>query len=193
MSTGTYGPLPSAVAARVRVALVTPALAAQVRALRVAPEQYGYVGDVVFNLIDAERDPHSDAMAILVDDPAEGVQVIGFYRIDQAPTIVSRTRFDNASLGLRAWFLDRGWQGRGLAAPALFACCADLEQRYPGRYLLALNVNCSNVVAIRAYRRAGFVDTGELFFGGSAGPQRLLVRRLRGAGVGESRHGRADD
>jgi hypothetical protein len=44
--------------------------------------------------------------------------------------------------------------------------------------LLALNVNCRNIAAIRAYRNAGFVDSGELVFGGPAGPQHLMLRSL---------------
>lgn len=156
-----------------RVCPVTPALAPAVRALRVAAGQHAYVGDVAFNLIDAERNPDSDAMAILGDGA-----VIGFYRLDYRPTVISRHPLGTASVVLRALLLDRGWQGRGLAAAALAACCADLGRRHPGRRLLALNVDCGNVVAIRAYRNAGFVDSGELHHGGRAGPQRLMLRRL---------------
>lgn len=156
----------------IRVAPVTPALAAQVRALRVAPEQYSFVGDIVFNLVDAERDPRSDAMAIL-----DGDEVIGFYRLDYAPTIVAWQPVP-ASVGLRAFLIDRRYQGRGFGTLAIDACCADLRRRHPERRLLALNVNCINRSAIRAYRKAGFVDTGELYFGGKAGPQHLMLRSL---------------
>lgn len=157
----------------IRVAAVTPALAEAVRALRVTPEQYPYVGDASFNLADADADPNSDAMAILSGDAA-----IGFYRLDYAPTIVAWKPICPASVGLRAFMLDRNWQGHGLGAAAVRACCDDLQRRHPERRLLALNVNCRNLVAIRAYRRAGFVDTGEFHFGGKAGPQHLLVRWL---------------
>lgn len=156
----------------IRVAPVTPELAAQVRALRVAPEQYSFVGDISFNLVDAERDPRSDAMAIL-----NGGDAIGFYRLDYAPTIVAWKPVP-ASVGLRAFLIDRRFQGRGFGTCAIAACCADLRQRHPERKLLALNVNCCNRSAIRAYRNAGFVDTGELYFGGSAGPQHLMLRSL---------------
>jgi len=155
------------------VAPVTPELGEAVRRLRVAPDQAPFVGDTGFNLDDALRDPRSDAMAILV-----GAVAIGFYRIDHAPTIVARRSIGEASLGLRAFFIDADWQGRGLGTRAVQACCEDLRTRHPGRRLLALNVNCRNVAAINAYRKAGFVDTGELYLGGSAGPQHLMVRRL---------------
>ena len=156
----------------VRVARVTGELAPQVRALRVAPDQYSFVGDVEFNLVDAQRDPRSDAMAILADD-----EVIGFYRLDYAPTIVAWKPVP-ASVGLRSFLIDRRYQGHGYGTAAVEACCADVRRRHPEPRLLALNVNCMNRGAIRAYRKAGFVDTGELYFGGSAGPQHLMLRSL---------------
>jgi len=158
--------------AAIRVAPVTPELAERVRALRVDADQYAYVGDVSFNLIDAERDPLSDAMAILADD-----QVIGFYRLDYAATIVTCKPLD-AGIGLRAFLIDRSCQGQGLGTRAIGAVCEDIHRRHPDKRVLALNVNCRNLAAIRAYRNAGFVDTGELYFGGSAGPQHLMLRRL---------------
>ncbi len=156
-----------------RVAAVTPQLADAVRALRVSPEQAPFVGDTGFNLDDALRDPNSEAMAILV-----GAAAVGFYRLDFKPTIVARRSIGEAAVGLRAFFVDIDWQGRGLGTRAVQACCDDVHARHPGRRLLALNVNCRNVAAINAYRKAGFVDTGELYLGGSAGPQHLMVRRL---------------
>ena len=165
-------PSPSGI--RVTVRQVTPALAAGVRALRVAPEQYPFVGDVQDNLIHALACPRSEAMAILRGDP-----VIGFYRIDFAPQVASLDALGGAYAGLRAMMIDRDSQGRGLGTRALDACCADLRLRHPRLRLLALNVNCANPAAIRAYRKAGFVDTGELHFGGRAGPQHLMVRWLQ--------------
>ncbi len=158
-----------------RVALVTPALAEAVRGLRVAPGQHAHVGDVSFNLADAEANPDSEAMAILADD-----RVIGFYRLDYRPTVIVRVPLRSAAVVLRAFLLDRAWQGRGLAGGALLACCRDVSCRHPRRRLMALNVDCRNVVAVRAYRQAGFVDCGELVFGGSAGPQHVMLRQLGG-------------
>ena len=162
-----------AIAPEIRVQPVTPDLAPAVRALRVCADQYAYVGDIEVNLLDAERTPNSEAMAILADDT-----VIGFYRIDHIPGIVTLKPLGAGSVGLRAFLLDRAWQGRGLAARAMQAACDDLRRRRPQARLLALNVNCRNLAAIRAYRNAGFVDSGELVFGGSAGPQSLMLRSL---------------
>lgn len=157
----------------IRVAPVTPELAPAVRVLRVGADQYAYVGDIEVNLVDAERTPKSEAMAILAGDT-----VIGFYRLDHAPGIVSLKPLGAGAIGLRAFLLDRAWQGRGLAVRALQAACDDLRRRHPQARLVALNVNCRNLAAIHAYRNAGFVDSGELVFGGQAGPQHLMLRGL---------------
>lgn len=162
-----------AAAPDIRVTPVTPELAPAVRALRVAADQYAYVGDIAVNLLDAERTPDSEAMAILAGD-----SVIGFYRIDHFPSIVALKPLGTGAVGLRSFLIDRAWQGRGLAARAVQALCDDLRRRHPQVRLLALNVNCRNVAAIRAYRNAGFVDSGELVFGGCAGPQHLMLRSL---------------
>jgi len=65
--------------------------------------------------------------------------------------------------------------------PAIEACCADLVSRHPERPWLALTVHAANAVALRLYRRAGFVaDDGHLA-GGGGGPL-LLMRRALGVG-----------
>src|SRR3546814_6379971 len=117
------------------VAPVTPERIDAVRALRVAPEQQPFVGDTGFNLDDALRDENSEAMAILV-----GATPVGFYRLDFRPTIVARRSIGETSVGLRAFFLDVDWQGRGLGTRAVQACCEDVHARHPDRRLLALNV-----------------------------------------------------
>ena len=162
-----------AVPVRITVAPVSPALAAATGALRVAPDQIAYVGDVAFNLIDAQRDPLSDAMAVLADD-----RVVGFYRLDFAPDAVAGRDWGEPALGLRAMLIDVSVQGRGYGAQALQACCDDARQRHPQRRLLALAVHSSNHRALGVYRRAGFDDSGQRLPGGAAGPQYVLLRRL---------------
>jgi len=152
---------------------VTPALAASVRALQVTSEQREYVGDAAFNLAQAQADPLSEAMAILADD-----DVIGFYRLDFAPNAVAGRGFGTPSVGLRAFMLDLAQQGRGHGTRAAVALCEDLLRRHPERRLIVLMVNCRNRAAVAAYRKAGFVDTGELHAGGRAGPQHLMLRGL---------------
>jgi RimJ/RimL family protein N-acetyltransferase len=149
-------------------------MAAAVRDLRVGEDQYRYVGDTAFNLADSLRDPMSEAMAVLADD-----RVVGFYRLDFAPNAVAGRPMHAPSVGLRAFVIGHDQQGRGLGTQAMVACCADLRRRHPDRALLVLTVNCNNHAAIAAYRKVGFVDTGELYQGGSAGPQHLMFFPLQ--------------
>ncbi len=168
-------PAMSAVTARVRVAPVEDeATADAVRGLHVADDQYRFVGDTAFNLGDSLRDPMSEAIAIWGGDT-----VVGFYRLDFSPRAVLGRDPVEPTVGLRAFMIDHRHQGQGYGAQAVVACVDDLRLRYPARRLLVLTVNCANAVAIRAYLRAGFVDTGELFHGGSAGPQHVMQYRLQ--------------
>jgi RimJ/RimL family protein N-acetyltransferase len=167
----------SVVTARVRVAPVTDpdaAAATAVRGLRVAHDQARFVGDTAFNLGDTLRDPMSEAMAVYADD-----EVVGFYRLDFAPNAVVGRSLGAPAVGLRAFVIDQRAQGRGYGTRAMTACCDDLRLRHPDRALLVLTVNVANPAAIAAYLRAGFVDTGELFHGGSAGAQHIMLYSLR--------------
>ncbi|WP_158983693.1 GNAT family N-acetyltransferase [Lysobacter panacisoli] len=163
-----------------RIVRVAPILdpdepaAKAVRALRVTQEQYRFVGETAFNLGDTLRDPMSEAMAVWAGD-----EVVGFYRLDFAPNAVVGRSLGVPSVGLRAFVIDHGRQGLGYGAQAMTACCEDLRRRHPDRALLVLTVNVANPAAIAAYRKSGFVDTGELFNGGSAGPQHIMLRTLR--------------
>lgn len=158
----------------VRVAPVDDATARAVRNLQTAPDQYAYIGDIAFNLADSLRDPLSEAMAVLIDD-----EVIGFYRLDFAPNSVAGRALTEPSVGLRGLVIDQAQQGHGYGSQAMAACCDDLRRRHPQRQLLVLTVNCGNLPAIAMYRKAGFVDTGELYQSGSAGPQHLMLHRLQ--------------
>lgn len=157
----------------VRVRPVDDATAKAVRALRVAPAQWPYVGDTAANLTVAQQDPHSEAMAILA-----GERVVGFYRLDYREDAIAERAMPEPSVGLRGFVIDLAQQGHGYGQRAIEACCEDLRLRHPDRRLLALTVNCRNAAAIAAYLKVGFVDTGALYLGGGAGPQHLMLRRL---------------
>lgn len=165
--------------AAVHVLPVDAALAPRIQALRLAPGQYPYVGEIAFNVADARRDPMSDAMAVMTGDHA-----IGFYRLDLAPRAVIGRVLPAPHLGLRSLLLDRNWQGRGFGSAAMRACCADVQRRHPDRHWLALLVDCGNHAAIAAYCRAGFHVTGERRAVG-AWPQQVMLRRLGPDGDGD--------
>jgi GNAT superfamily N-acetyltransferase len=165
---------------RIHVAPVTAASAAAVRALQAGPGQQAFAGDPALNLRIAQDDPRCEAMAVFAD-----AAVIGFYRLDfRAEAILGRPYVgagvgaDAAVVALRALLIDVQHQHHGLGLQAVRALCADVERRHAARRLLLLLVHCRNQAAIATYRRAGFVDSGQLFAGGAAGPQHLMLRHL---------------
>ncbi|TBR35781.1 MULTISPECIES: GNAT family N-acetyltransferase [Dyella] len=155
------------------VAIVTPDIRAAVLALSVRPEQAAFVGPVQVSLLDAEQCAGSTPMAILRD----GVP-IGYYRIEHAASSVVDRDFEVPSIGLRSFFIDTAWQGRGLGQPVMTALIRDMATRHHEARQVVLTVNCRNTAALALYCRAGFVQHGGLYHGGRAGPQHVLVRPL---------------
>jgi len=158
----------------IRVALAQAPLHAQLLQLRVRPDQDDFVSPVAVTLADALMCEGSEPMAILLGD-----RPIGFYRLEESVRSIAGHDVDWPALGLRSFFIDQAWQGRGLGSAVMAAVIDDVETRHPGIEALVLTVNCRNAPALALYLRAGFVDTGELHLGGRAGPQHLLVRKLR--------------
>ncbi|MHA6205597.1 GNAT family N-acetyltransferase [Dyella soli] len=157
----------------IRVAPVDAALRPALLRLGVHDAQRDFVGDIADLLADAESCPGSEPMAILRGDVP-----VGYYRLEAQARVVAGRDFEQSTLGLRAFFIDRRWQGRGLGLRALEAVFADLAARHPAAGALALTVNEGNAAGRALYRRAGFEDTGELYHGGRSGPQHLMLRAL---------------
>ena len=158
----------------IRVVLVEPPLHAELLKLRVRPDQDDFVSPVAVTLADSLVCEGSEPMAILLED-----QPIGFYRLEESVRSIAGHDMDWPALGLRSFFIDRDWQGRGWGSAVMAAVIDDVETRHPAIEALILTVNCRNAAALALYLRAGFVDTGELHLGGRSGPQHLLVRKLR--------------
>ena len=103
--------------------------------------------------------------------------IVGFFNID---THYSQ-RYDfatNGDVGLRAFFVDKHHQGKGIAKSVLSLLNAYVGENYPTASAVCLTVNCKNEVAYKAYLNSGFIDSGELYLGGSAGPQHVLRMQL---------------
>jgi RimJ/RimL family protein N-acetyltransferase len=141
--------------------------------LRVLPQQRDYVGPIADLLADAAHSGDGDALVFALD----GVPV-GYCRLDANARAVAGRDFEVPARGLRSFFIDADWQGRGLAGQALEALFADLAERDPATRLLALTVDRRNHAAQALYRRAGFEARDALYHGGRAGPQQLMLRRL---------------
>lgn len=102
-----------------------------------------------------------------------GGTVVGFFRVDLAyPEHMEHALPDE--LGVRAFSIGDAYQGRGYAKAACRAIAPMLRENYPQAQSVALTVNRKNPGAYHCYRSGGFVDTGELYLGGDAGPQHVM-------------------
>lgn len=156
----------------VTLAVVAEALAPAVLRLRPLPEQVRFSGLPVDTLPVALAEPEHEPVAVLDD----GVPV-GFMVLDRNRVFAEVARAPD-TLGVRAFFVDRDHQGEGVGTAALRALPAFVAERYPDVRHLALTVNVRNPVAVRAYARAGFRDTGRLDHSGDHGPQHVLMLEL---------------
>lgn len=77
-------------------------------------------------------------------------------------------------LGLTGYFVDQRQQGRGIGTGGVRALRDYLRREFPDAAAVVLTVNVQNSGAVKAYRRGGFVDTGDLFHGGRSGPQHVM-------------------
>lgn len=153
----------------IRVLPVDDALLPAVLALAVHPDQVAFVGHVVDSLADVAVCPGSEAFALLHgDDP------VGYVRIDRHAYALGDHPVATGAVALRSFLIDATRQGQGLGAAALAAIHDQVARRHPDRTRILLTVNVRNAAAVRAYQRAGYRDSGELYHGGSAGPQHML-------------------
>ncbi|MEX0340800.1 MAG: GNAT family N-acetyltransferase [Arenibacterium sp.] len=137
--------------------------------IRVAPRQEKFSGTIqqAFRLNEAQVDFHAIC---------SGGRAVGFFKVDHG---YSRTHaFAHlGEPGIRAFMIDRQMQGQGLATAAIQALPVYLRRQYPEAGSVVLTVNMINRAAVRAYRKGGFVDTGDIHEGGQAGAQ--LVMRMQ--------------
>ena len=128
-----------------------------------------FVGRVAYSLADVAVCPGSEAFALLHgDDP------VGYVRIDPHAHALGDHPLTIGAVALRSFLIDASRQGQGLGTAALAAIHDEVARRHPDRARILLTVNVRNTTAVRAYRRAGYRDSGELYHGGSAGPQHML-------------------
>lgn len=137
--------------------------------LELAPEQSDFVGPIAEMV--QEIDPQIDFHVIRAGD-----EVVGFFKIDRG---MDRNDFAHpAELGLRGLLVGAQYQGLGYGSAAFAALPRYLAGIYDSDSAV-LTVNCRNTLAHHVYLRAGWVDDGELFLGGRAGPQHVLRLALR--------------
>jgi RimJ/RimL family protein N-acetyltransferase len=136
--------------------------------LAVRADQLAFVGRTVDMLAVAAYGTGSLPMAVLLDQ-----RVIGSYLLEETASVITGSEFPIETRAVRSLMLDASAQCKGLGVRAIHAMIDDARLRYPQARQLALTVNLSNVAACRAYARAGFIDGGERYHGGRAGPLAL--------------------
>jgi RimJ/RimL family protein N-acetyltransferase len=139
----------------------------QALALKVSDEQLKFVGTVQEIFDNTPETGHKHIVLV-------GDEVVGFFLID---TVYSDS-YDfcsKESLGLRAFFIDSRHQGKGYGKSSVAALKPYIQQAYSQYNKIYLTVNCKNPSAYRCYLKNGFADTDELYLGGAAGAQYIML------------------
>jgi RimJ/RimL family protein N-acetyltransferase len=160
----------------VRVPATGPLREAALR-LSPRPEQEEFSGRADQTLPLAERDPARHPYVLL-----EAGTPVAFLVLDETPSDAD----PSADLLLRGFLVDAAAQGRGVATRAVAALPEVVRRDVPAARSVVLTVNVRNPAARAVYLRGGFVDTGELYLGGSAGPQHVLRLEVGAAGQREA-------
>lgn len=133
--------------------------------LRPSSDQEKWSGTAATTLVRAATRPEQHVFVILDDDiPA------GLFVLDSAPSIP----LPGIDLQLHSFFVDQGFQGRGLATSAIVQIRDVVTRHLPKTQLLGLVVNVQNPIAYRLYRVHGFTEADDLYLGGDRGPEHIL-------------------
>lgn len=142
----------------------------QVSRLSVDKDQLVFVGSM--NDILANVTPYVHPHLVI-----EQKVVVGFFLIDtHYPQHHSFAA--PKSVGVRAFFIDKLHQGKGIGQRTMLALPDYVKTHYPKASDIYLTVNCENSQGYRCYINTLFEDTGELYMGGGAGPQHVMRRKL---------------
>jgi RimJ/RimL family protein N-acetyltransferase len=143
---------------------------AELMALEVTEQQQPFVSD--FASLYEQRTPALEFYVI-----NKNTQVLGFFIIDIGYS-KKYTFAGNQELGLRNLLIGKQFQGHGYGVQALTRLTDYVYGAYPDITSLCLTVNKKNTGAYRCYVKAGFVDSGELYYGGEAGPQHIMRKKI---------------
>jgi len=131
-----------------------------------AEDQIKFAGTAVEFIADSSANIHRHVIKL------DSV-VVGFFKIDTDYP----AQFDfctEDSIGLRAFAIDLGQQGRGVGAASVQALLPYLKTFYSSYDEIYLTVNCKNPAARACYLKGGFTDTDKHYLGGLAGPQYIM-------------------
>ncbi|UUM31795.1 GNAT family N-acetyltransferase [Vibrio japonicus] len=144
----------------------------RVKSLSVDDSQLKYVGttEEILNNLNGSCIPH-----IIKQDCA----IVGFFLLDFNYSESYEFVKENSSIGLRAYLIDAKQQGNGYGVKAVMLLPDYVKSHFPDVSKIYLTVNCKNPIAQNCYVKAGFIDNGDLYLGGAAGPQHIMFLNLR--------------
>lgn len=144
-------------------------------ALRIAPGQQDFVED-------GARMIRDQTPGLSFHEVRRGGAAVGMFKLD--PLYFQRHDFAAPDqIGMRGVLIDADHQGQGLGALMLAALPAHVRAEYPRAQQVVLTVNLRNTRALAAYLAAGFRDEGDLYLGGTHGPQHILRLDLKQEGA----------
>ena len=143
-----------------------------VLALQISAAQIEFAGPVARSVATCEAGDPAEVAGLAIRVYADVVGWVVLKRGASAPDWVA----DGAAVvsGLR---IDVHHQGRGIGAAALAAMARWVARHWPETSLLTLRVDDGNAAGIRAYEKAGWVETGERRVG-RVGVERTMSLRL---------------
>lgn len=159
-----------------------PRLLAAVLALDPGPDQERYCMPASRTYPPASADAARVPFAVVLTGQSggdDGGVPVGFGVLDRRGHLDHLLDDPAQGLLLRAFYIDSGRQGQGYGAAAARAARALAHQLEPTAQLLVLCVHTSNTAGLRAYGRAGFVDTGGRWQPTAADPQVVMAAALQ--------------
>lgn len=103
---------------------------------------------------------------------------VAFFTIDFSNPPLESQYNPSFSCWLDALMVAQDCQGQGVAKAILNQLPDLMKTSFPCIRQLNLTVNFRNQKARRLYRTCGFENTGEVYWGGPAGPQHILTKTL---------------
>ncbi len=137
----------------------------------VQPEQTQFTSPVSTAI---EKMQFSEIAFVIRDS---GTDVGFFTLIPSDSDVIYQLRSDNR-VTLQSFMIDARQQGKGYAKKSLVQLPKLAKQFFPHIDSIGLSVNCRNKLAYQLYEKNGFRDIGELYHGGSSGPQHIMILAL---------------
>jgi RimJ/RimL family protein N-acetyltransferase len=106
-------------------------------------------------------------------------ETIAFFTIESTNFKVSGKNIEKGVYWLESFFMTKNYIGKGLSKTVVKKIVKELPNYFPSIDCLNLTVNLRNKVAQNVYKKSGFEDTLEKYYGGPAGPQFIYKYKMK--------------